>query len=473
MTSPASDATPADCPPLETAVVRFIQEFDIDHVTPNLRLATGRVIRDQISSQIANSRLPWSRQVRAVIDAHHVPGRSRVIASGQTMSAIDAAFINATYADGFEYDEGHRPSNSHPGSCVVATAVAVGEEIGATLDQVITAILMGYEVYARIGCLAAPALMQRGFHAACVLAPFGAAAVSAKLRKFDAETTLHALAIAFSYASGAAEYSSTGGSVQRVHPGIGVRGGMQAADLALAGITGPRAFLSGVKGFYKTFAQRDLPADAHERFGLSDRFEILRGGFKRYCCCGANHSSIDILTGYAPRCADIESVTLRIPQLANNLVGTVNANAYTPCNIEQVQFSLPVQAAFALLGYGNGYKAHLDYLEGKLDMGRVLGMASRIEVVETPELDQKYPGKFVSDATIAFTDGKSERAFVENSLGTPDNPMEEAAHDQKFLELTGELLGAERARSLLGALHRLDPATSLTDLTVMCNAGPA
>jgi 2-methylcitrate dehydratase PrpD len=378
MASPPADTTLADCPALETAVIRFIQSFGIEHVTPQFRQVVGRVMRDQFSSQIANSRLPWSRQLRAMVDAHHVPGRSRVIASEQTMSAIDAAFINATYADGFEYDEGHRPSNSHPGSCVVATAVAVGEEVGAMLDEVIAAILMGYEVYARIGCLAAPDLMQRGFHAACVLAPFGAAAVTAKLRKFDAETTLNALAIAFSYASGAAEYSSSGGSVQRVHPGIGVRGGMQAADLARVGITGPRAFLSGVKGFYRTFLQVDLPADAPDRFGSSGRFEILRGGFKRYCCCGANHSSIDILTAYAPRCDDIESVTLCIPRLSNNLVGTFNANAYTPGNIEQVQFSLPFQAAFALLGYGNGYKAHLEYLENKLDMVRVRSMARKI-----------------------------------------------------------------------------------------------
>jgi 2-methylcitrate dehydratase PrpD len=393
-----------------------------------------------------------------------------VISSLQTMSAVDAAFINASYAHGFEYDEGHRPSNSHPGSCAVATAVAVGEEVGATLDEVVAAILMGYEVYARIGCLAAPDLMRRGFHPASVLASFGAAAVTAKLRKFDAETTLHALAIALSHASGAAEYSSTGGSVKRLHPGIGVRGGMQAAELARAGITGPRAFLSGVKGFYKTFLQRAAPPDAVEWFSPSHRYEITRGGFKRYCCCGANHASIDILTRYAPRLGDIESVTLRIPSLCNTMVGTVNGNAYTPGNIEQVQFSLPAQAAFALLGYGNGYKAHLDYLEGKLDMELVLRTARKIKLVEAAEFDRQYPGKFVTEAIVTLVDGGSETSFVENSLGTPDNPMTETAHDQKFLELTVDVLGPERAGALLRVLHELPPATGINELTAMCVA---
>jgi len=477
VTNPAPAAlpstAPADCPPLETAVVRFIQEFGIGHVTPSLRLAVSRVIRDQFSSQVGNSRLPWSRQVRTLVDSHHVAGHSRVITSTRTMSAVDAAFINATYAHGFEYDEGHRPSNSHPGSCAVATAIAVGEEVGATLDEVVAAILMGYEVYARIGVLGAPDLMQRGFHPASMLAAFGAAAVCAKLRKFDAETTLHALAIALSHASGAAEYSSTGGSVKRVHPGIGVRGGMMAAALAHAGITGPRAFLGGVKGFYKAFLQRGPAADAAERFGLAAPFEILRGGYKRYCCCGANHAAIDILSGFTGRLGEIDHVTLRIPKLSNTMVGTVNSNAYTPGNIEQVQFSLPVQAAFALLGYGNGYQSHMDYLDGKLDMDLVRSVARKIKLVESPEMDKQYPGKFVTEATVSFIDGKSDTSFVENSLGTPDNPMAEDAHDAKFMELTVPVLGQARAKALLAVLHALPPGMALPELTAMCAVGDA
>ena len=456
------------CPPLENAVIGFIQDFSIEHVTPPLRAAVSRVMRDQISSQIGNSRLPWSRRLWTLVEAQHMAGHSTVITTDRTMSAIDAAFINASYAHGFEYDEGHRPSNSHPGSCAVATAIAVGEEVGATMDEVITAILMGYEVYARIGCLAAPDLMQRGFHPAGVLASFGAAAVCAKLRRLDPETTLHALAIALSHASGAAEYSSTGGSVKRVHPGIGVRGGMFAAALAQAGITGPRAFLSGVKGFYRSFLQRDPAPDAVDLFRLSHKFEILRGGFKRYCCCGANHASIDILTNYVGRLGDIETVSLRIPKLCNTMVGTVNSNAYTPSNIEQVQFSLPTQAAFALLGYGNGYKPHLDYLEGTLDMALVLSTAQKVKIIESPELDKQYPGKFVTEATVNFIDGRSETRFVENSLGTPDNPMREEAHDAKFLELTSQILGRERSAKLLAVLHQLRPDTAIPELTAMC-----
>jgi 2-methylcitrate dehydratase PrpD len=245
---------------------------------------------------------------------------------------------------------------------------------------------------------------------------------------------------------------------------------MMAADLARVGITGPRAFLSGVKGFYKAFLQRPPAADAAARFDFGSAWEIRRGGFKRYCCCGANHAAIDILAGYATHLADIESVSLKIPRLSNTMVGTVNTNTYTPQNIEHVQFSLPTQAAFALLGHGNGYGAHLRYLEGRLDMDEVLRVAGKVVLIEETEYDRRYPGKFVTEATVKFSSGSTETSFVENSLGTPDNPMDEASHDTKFLELTTEVLGAQPAGRLLAVLHELPRELGLTELTALAAA---
>lgn len=456
-----------DCPPLEAAIVRFILNFDASHIPATVRAAASRVLRDQFGSLIGNSNLPWSRQILAYTAARHACGKSRVITSERTMSPADAAFTNAALTHGFEYDEGHRASGSHPGVGVVPAALAVGEDIGATLEQVVTAIITGYEVYTRIGLLVAPDLIKRGFHPAAVLAPFGAATVTAKLRGYDAQATLHALAIALSHASGVTEYTSSGGSAKRIHPAIGVRGGIFSAELAQAGVTGPTSFLSGVKGFCRTFVQRGPAPDAAETFALDAPFQILRGGFKRYCCCGCNHAAIDILTDFAGQRDAIESVLLRIPRVSNTMVGTANADAYRPREIEQVQFSLPLQAAFALLGWGNGYPVHRAYVDGTLDMERAHKVAERVHIEEAPEFDERYPGKFVAEATIRFSNGQKQTRFVEDSLGTSDNPMDEAAHDTKFMELTADLLGQNRATGLLAVLRQLDGNMPVRDLTAM------
>jgi len=465
-----STPTPANCPPLEQAVVHFIQNLRYEHIDVATHVGISRLMRDQLALQVGISQMPWSQQLLDYATGQQRVGVSRVAASAQTMGAPDAAYVNGSYGHGFEYDDAHGPSESHPGSCVIPAALAIGEELGSSLEEVITAMVAGYEVYASIGVLASPDLLKRGFHPHGTLSNFGAAAVAAKLRGFDAETTLHALAIALSHTSGTTEYTSTGGSIKRIHAGIGTRNGMVAADMARAGITGPRAPFSGNKGFFKAFLQRAPAEDAAARFAPDRPFEIATNWLKAYCACYCTHAYIDALRPFAARRADIADVHLKIAPHFNVVVGTANANAYEPRNIEHVQFSLPIQAAFALLGLGNGYRIHRDYLAGRVDMVPVIAMARGIRISEEPALAQNYPGKFVADVTVTFRDGSSQHAFVEDPIGTDRNPMPEAEQDAKFLELTADVLGAARAQLLLAALRRMDPKMRAAELMALCAA---
>ncbi|ADV00642.1 MmgE/PrpD family protein [Alicycliphilus denitrificans] len=465
-----TDSALPHCPPLEQALVRFVQDLRYEDLDAPAHAGVNRLMRDQLALQIGISQMPWSQQLLKYAAAQQRPGASRVAASGLTMSAQDAAFVNGSYGHGFEYDDAHGPSYSHPGSCVIPAALALGEELGATLEEVVTALVAGYEVYTRIGLLAAPDLLQRGFHPHCVLSSFGAAAVAAKLRRLDAETTLHALAIALSHTSGTTEYTSTGGSIKRIHAGIGTKSGMAAAEMARAGITGPRAFLSGNKGFFKTFLQRGPGDGAEARFAPGQPFQIATVWLKAYCACYCTHAYIDALRPFAARRTEIADVHLKITPHFNVVVGTANANAYTPRNIEHVQFSLPIQAAFALLGLGNGYPVHRDYLAGKVDMAPVIALARGIRITEEPALEKSHPGKFVADVTVAFQDGSSQHVFVADPIGTDTNPMPEQVQDAKFMELTEGVLGAGRARALLAALRAMDPAMKAADLTALCAA---
>lgn len=455
-------------PALEATVVSLVHGLSYQHLDTAAAAGLDRLLRDQIALQVGVSQLPWSQQVLSYVRAKGRTGSSHIAASSLTMSAEDAAFTNAAYGHGFEYDDAHGPSNSHPGSCVIPAAFAIGEELGSTLGEVLDAIVVGYEVYARIGALASPDLVRRGYQPHAVLSPFGAAAVAARLRGFDAETTLHALAIALSYASGTTEYTSSGGSIKRVHAGIGTRNGMAAADLAQAGLTGPNAFLSGPKGFFRTFIGRSVAENAHERFALEKPLEISTVWLKAYCSCYCTHSYIDAVRPYASRHREIDRIEARITPAFNVVVGTANASAFAPQNIEHVQYSLPAQVAFALLDMGNGYRVHRDYLEGKIDMAPVFDMTRRISIVEAPELDQRYPGKFVGDVTLYWNDGTQQNIFVEEPIGSLVHPLSENEQNSKFFDLTTEVLGERRAQTLLAALQRKDRKTKAADLMAMC-----
>lgn len=128
--------------------------------------------------------------------------------------------------------------------------------------------------------------------------------------------------------------------------------------------------------------------------------------------------------------------------------------------------------AFTLLGRGNGYRVHRDYLNGEVDMGPVMATAHRVKMTESPELQERYPGKFVADVTTVFRNGTSEHVFVEDPIGTDKNPMAEEDQDQKFMDLTTDVLGGERAQALLTTLRKMDPRTKAADLMAMCARTP-
>ncbi|REF71970.1 MULTISPECIES: MmgE/PrpD family protein [Paracoccus] len=457
-------------PPLEEAVARLVTDLRHDALPPEALEGARRLMQDQLALQVGSASLPWSQALLALAKRSHVPGKARVAASGERMSAGDAAFVNGSYGHGFEYDDAHRASSSHPGSCVVPAALAVGEEIGATMAQVIEGIVAGYEVYTRIGNLAAPQLLERGWHPHAILSNFGAAAVVARMRGFDLERTAHALSIALSHASGTTEYTSSGGSIKRVHAGIGTRNGIRAAEMAEAGLTGPTTFLSGAKGFFRTFVQKDIPADQAALFGKDQGFEIAKVWIKPYCCCGINHAYIDGARQLANRADRIEAIELGIQTGGNIIVGNANANAYAPKTIEHLQYSLPFQFALSLLGQGNGYETHSAYMQGALDLSEgseVARMAQRVKITVKPELDRAHPGKWVGDITARMADGAEERLFILDPLGTTENPVSQADLDAKFDDLTRLALGAEQSARLLATIKAGDPALPAAKLVAL------
>ncbi|MEN0139992.1 MAG: MmgE/PrpD family protein [Rhodococcus sp. (in: high G+C Gram-positive bacteria)] len=457
-------------PPVEEAAARLVTDLTFDSIPADALAGARRLMQDQLALQVGSASLPWSRSVLELTRAAHVPGTSHVAATGDEMSAADAAFVNATYGHGFEYDDAHRASSSHPGSCVVSAALAVGEELGATMREVITGIVAGYEVYTRIGNLAAPELLERGFHPHGLLSNFGAAAVVAKMRGFDVETTVHALAIALSHASGTTEYTSSGGSIKRVHSGIGTRNGIRAAEMAAAGITGPTTFLTGGKGFYRTFVGRPVADDAAATFSLDNTFEITRVWVKPYCCCGINHAYVDGARHLTARAADVDSVLLGIQTGGDVVIGNKNANAYAPKIIEHLQYSLPFQFSLSMLGRGNGFSTHNEYMAGRLDIGPgsdVAALAQKVKIEVKPELDTAYPGRWVGDITVTYTDGSTESLFVDNPTGTAENPMSQEDMDAKFHDVTSASLGAARSGALLRAIQSGDLDQPASDFAAL------
>lgn len=449
---------------LERATAAFVVGFASCDIDAAAREDVKKLMKDQLAIQLGASKLPWSKQVRKFRNPR--AGKATIVGEKITSLAADAAYLNAAYGHGFEYDD--FADNGHPGCCVVPTALAIGEELDATLEQVVVALVAGYETYVRIGYLGSPALLNTGWQPHSVLANFGAAAVSAKLHGLDEERTHHALAIALSHASGTTEYASTGGSIKRVHAGMGVRNGIESVALAQAGMTGPRRFLTGNRGLYRMFTGKAISDEARILFNRREPLKLRDLKFKPYCCCAATHAYIDALAAVRPRASEIVAMDAKIQTMTDAIVGTRNAHIYQPRNIEELQYSLPAQMALSALGKGNGYQTHRAYLRGQLQLtpdSDIVRLASRIKLQVDPELDERYPRNFVADVTVHYRDGSSEHLFVDRVKGTPTNPFTPAEHRAKLDELTEGVIDTSQASELFEMIDRLDPLTSVPQLT--------
>jgi 2-methylcitrate dehydratase PrpD len=93
------------------------------------------------------------------------PGRSAVFGRDRRYIPATAALLNGTLGHSLDFDDTHADSSLHPSAPVVPAAFAAAEIAGASGQDLITAIVAGYEVCCRLGNALAPtAHYARGFH---------------------------------------------------------------------------------------------------------------------------------------------------------------------------------------------------------------------------------------------------------------------------------------------------------------------
>ncbi len=181
------------------------------------------------------------------------PQSRQVLASlvgGRRVPATLAALVHGTLAHAFDYDDTFADSVVHPGSVVVPTALAAGEAHGATGAAVLDAVVVGYEVAARLGAVAGRGLHGRGFHASGIIGPLAAAAVASRLMGLTADQTAQALGLAGSMSGGLLAFVDDGSWSKWLHLGWAAQGGITAAGLAGRGFRGPVSVLESDHGLY-------------------------------------------------------------------------------------------------------------------------------------------------------------------------------------------------------------------------------
>jgi len=423
-----------------------------------------RLILDLLGVSRIGATLPWTQEMIAWAESFRGSGQAPVVGTNLSVAPSIAALVNGTAAHGYELDDTHDASMSHPGAVVIPAALAVAAQRGSSADDTLAAIACGYEAMARVGMAAdASRVIHDGHHPTALFGPFGAAAATARLMGLDAHDLARAWGHALSLAGGSMQFSDEpeGTTVKRLHAGYGAHNGVIAAEFAARKISAPARALDGKYGFMALYSKSPKMAELAVPSDAPLQIHVI--SFKPYSCCRLFHSLIDGLREVSD---DFKLKPESIKRIAVRGPGVI-ANQHMmrrPTSVMAAQYSLPFVVGATLVYGPHRYDS---YREDKLADADILSLADRVECEADAGIETHYPAQMGTAVELTRTDGTRRSATVMNSRGTAANPLSTEALYAKAEGLVREI---EPRVDLDGARGKLWEAASGRDIARLFGA---
>jgi 2-methylcitrate dehydratase PrpD len=390
--------------------------------------------------------------------------QSSILFGNQKLPACNAAFINGVYGHGADIDDGHRTAQGHPGVAVIPAILALAEAENSAIEDVIAAIVAGYDVYVRLSNAVMPSLFLRGFHGTGTVGAVAAGAAAARLLNLDKDGVKRAISLAAVQASGLFEISESGQMAKPINPGNAARTGILSALLAKEGSDAPQKPLEGNKGFFKAFA--DEVNESAITDGLGQRFKVTECYIKLYPACRHLHGVVDAAARHYKNGVpiyQIDKILLHVYPAAINVTGNIRE----PRNEDEAKFSMTYAAATGLL---TGNYTLRDLKMAANIRPEIKELINKMEIISVPELEDRKNNIRGAKVEIRLSDGTVFTEQVMLPKGDPEVPLEEGdlrnklrfcaegiydeAHQQKIYDTVMELEKLENIEQLMHLLKK-------------------
>lgn len=454
------------------SIARTYAEYATDLRFEDLPPAVVEHAKKLIVDIIANSigGYEWMESgppiVEGVRSLNRAQGGATVLATGESMAPEWAALVNGSMAHSLDYDNHHAKGVIHAGSSVVNCALAAAEETDATGKELVTAVVIGYEIACRLAMALGPhSSHEMGFHPTGTCATFAGSAIIGRLRGSGPGVIENAMGLNGSQAAGSMQYVVNGAWNKRTHPGLAIHSSFVGMALAQAGFLGAGEVFEGKQGFLQGYALRPAPDEATRTLG-SD-YETLMVAIKPYSLCRYTHQTLEMLIGLSRdeglQSTDVESILIEMPTYGMQLVGSPIEAKRNPTSAVDAQFSAPFAAALAL----TEQRAGLDVFTRVLADGfsdefeRLLRIT---EVRSADDLDAIHPEFWPGRVTLETSGGIIERS-AKYMRGEAEIPMAFSEVSDKFAELAPRHEAGARAAVI-------EVASDLENRTVADLLGP-
>jgi 2-methylcitrate dehydratase PrpD len=398
---------------------------------------------DTFAAMVSGSRLLPGKRAIAYVKALGGAPQAGVIGTRIITSPVLAALANGMFGHADETDDTHPPSLTHPGTSVVPAALAIGESRRLSGEEVLRAIVLGYDVCSRLLLALHPMpFLRSGHHAGAFGQAFGAAATAGALLGLDPLRVRYMLSYTGQQAAGLYTMFRDPEHIEKAYAmgGMPAHNGTAAALMAATEWTGVEDVFSGERDFFYTFAP-DADREALTR-GLGRDYEILRAAIKRWPVGGPIQGPLhvlrDLMEQHRFRANDVERVIARMPDIS-------------------------VQHLLALMLVDGAVTFESAHDLSRMKDKRILKLRTRIEAVGDASLtDVQRRWRCVME--VRLKDGRTLNHQTMAAKGSFENPLTRAEEEEKSLDLLQPVLGKARSRALLDALWNIDRLSDVRKL---------
>ncbi len=410
------------------ALCDWAARTDATAIPDHVLARAARVLADDLAAIVGARDEPEVQCFHSKVLARAAVPESTVFRGGRRRTERTwAAVANAVAADWLELDEGYRMTPCHAGLYTVPALLAEAEASQLGLEEMLRALVLGYEIVTRVARTFTPreyTMQSHGRYSA-----IGAAAATALARGADAALlTSTVTAAATLVMASPRNHLVSGALVRNVWPAAGAWSGMMAVDWAACGIGGAGG---GLHDVYATVfggaAQPDVLTD-----DVGGSWAILDGYTKMYACCQHLHSAVEAVLELRPALVErggasaVQAIEIETHPLALPLVNP------RPETTLGAKFSMPHAVGAAIVTGTGGADA---FMSGTLRNPAIGALRERVSVkayAPIPAPPQDRPAR----VRVTLRDGSHLDAECLSAAGGPDRPFAPAMLDEKVRALT-------------------------------------
>jgi 2-methylcitrate dehydratase PrpD len=453
-------------------IARFVVNTSYQDIPGDAVEKAKRTALDCVGASLAGVAEPVSQTITGYIAKLGGPPQASVIGQGLKVSAPDAALANGVIAHALDYDD-CGVKIGHPSVLVLPAVLSLGEHLGASGQDLLTAYLLGLEVEGKLALHADFKLMQARLNHQTWYGSIGAAAACAKLLRLDVAKTRMALGIAGNFACGlSANHGSMAGAMAA---GNACHNGVIAALMAQEGVTANPDVIEAKNGFYDTLVGPGHYDAERMAEDLGDPFYIESPGIglKMYPSCYHTHRALDgvfqLLGEHRLSDKDIAAVDVGTSERAMRVLAFSE-----PATPYQAKFSMPHCIAAAVVDHQVTLETFTDH---KFEDRNIVAARKKVhlsfpDVPIWPGLADVGPDtEFVGNpVTIRTTDGRSYSARVDIPRGDPALPLTDDELLTKYRECGRRQLRPDDIERSVGLVLGLETVADIGTLMAILSS---